>query len=777
MSNDAPRLPTTTILELAQNSNAVVKENGDYTVQFPEPVTINEGDQLNIKMVSIDSQDADSESIVLPLDGVVGTGSTAISIGFSFYDMNYELENGYASAANKVFRKKYDPSTAGAGTQYPPDCLPYQPYGSIQESKLDEVTVVWTKEYTNGHSKGHGDAGQFRQQLNGFNVKLGFTWYEPTNDGGSIFRTSDINSNSYVFTGSTDYTSSKKKDRPKSIPVGTQQACTLANGPPIRFKNGSLQVHSITVEVRNTDNRYSANTIADGNSFLTFQSQKDTPNNPLLPVTSDGLTFTAGAGGNFTVTLASSPTGTLKDGDIYSLTGVAGTGTPIAVRDIPIVTLNREHVLVSHTTAAQPVLTFKVLSSTAATAGTGGGAAMFLQKAGRVELIQGTQTIELPNGRYDRQSMAAAITEGFSQVFLGTDENRFLPAVHFQPRTTLQFRTQTSEYGSIRFRKMEQFAASGDIIEFNDANSYTYDRSGGGAVTDEDPVNMLIGARKFSMTYGRNGDIYQWDNGHCSVANPASVDPSGASAVPTDSETVAYFQIGTNEFCQVNAATGIIISDMEPKQFWDDTLGLYNNCVVPLQTGKDSTGLIDIAYVGSNALIDNVPKGSSQLQSFTPLNSRYPLASNAGIPTLTVPVFTDVASVPTNPVLGETPVVIGAGYYLVEIKSLNLAQSQFIDNQENRGHISAIVSTQYNANDSITGFADAGIPYVHRGAPQLISSANVRILDPDTKQVPINLGSRNTVFLQVDSTAPVYTGVPTGAKNMNKPTQNQLQGM
>jgi hypothetical protein len=775
MSNDAPRLPTTTILELAQNSNAVVKENGDYTVQFPEPVTINEGDQLNIKMVSIDSQDADSESIVLPLDGVVGTGSTAISIGFSFYDMNYELENGY-STENKVFRKKYDPNTAGAGTQYLPDCLPYQPYGSIQESKLDEVTVVWSKKYTNGHAKGHGDAGQFRQQLNGFDVKLGFTWYEPTNDGGSIFRTSDINSNSYVFSGSTSYTSKKKKDRPTSIPVGTKQTCTLASGPPIRFKNGSLQVHSITVIVRNTDRRYSDKTIADGNSYLTFQSQQDTPNNPLLPVVDNGLTFTAG-GTTFTVKLSSSPTGALTNGDVYSLTGVVGTGTPEVVQDIPIDTLNREHILVSHTTAAEPVLTFNVLSSATATAGTGGGAAMFLQKAGRVELIQGTQTIELPNGRYDRQSMAAAITEGFSQVFLGTDQNRFEPAVHFEPRTSLQFRTQTSEYGAIRFRKMEQFAASGDIIEFNDTNSYTYDRSGGGAVTDEDPVNMLIGARRFSMTYGRNGNIYQWDNGHTSVANPASLNPTGADAVVTASETVGYFQIGTNQFCQVNTATGIIISDMEPKQFWDDTLGLYNNCVVPLQTGKDTTGLIDIAYVGSNALIDNVPKGSSQLQSFTLFNSRYPLASDSGIPTLTAPVFTDVAGVPPNPVLGETPVVIGAGYYLVEIKSLNLAQSQFIDHQENRGHISAIVSTQYNANDSITGFADAGIPYVHRGAPQLISSANVRILDPDTKLVPINLGSRNTVFLQVDSTAPVYTGTPTGAKNMNKPTQNQLQGM
>ena len=767
MSNPQPRLPTTTILELSQSSS-VVTQNGDFTVQFTEPVTISEGDQLNIKMVSIDSQDADSESIVLPLDGVVGSGSTPISIGFSYYDVNYDLETGYTGTpSNAIYRKQYEPTITGPGTQYPIDCRPYQPYGTISESELSEVTIVWIQQWSNGKKEVHS---QFRKNLNGFGIQVGFSWYEPTADGGSIFRTTDFTKKEYVFDGYTGYTNLKPKFRPTSIPVGTTQVCKLAGGLPIKFKKGTLQITSLIATVQQTHKGYPDVTLS-GFSYLAFKSQEDVPVNPLLAVANDGLTFTAGIS-TFTVALTTLPSDGLTNGNLYGLTGVVGAaGTPTVVQAVPVTSLNREHALVSHTTTPA-VLTFNIPGVATPTAGIGGGANMKLQEAGKVALIQNTQTIQLPNGRYDRESIAAAITEGFSQVFLGTAADRFESSIHFEPLTNLQFHTQTSGYGSIRFREMDQFASSGGIVDFDASNSYTYDRSGGGAVTDSNPVNMLVGARKFSMTYGKNGNIFQWDNGFTSVANPASQ----LLPTPVDSETIGYYQLaGSEKYCQVNAASGIIIHDMEPKQFWDSMLGLYNNCTVPLQSGVDGNGEA-INYVGSNALIANVPKGSSQLQSFTPLNSRFPLSTNAGVPTNAKPLYTDIASVPPNPVLGESPVVIGAGYYLVEIKSLNLAQSNFIDNQENRGNISAIVSTQYNQNDSITGFADSGIPYVHRGTPALISSANVRILDPISKNVPVNLGPNNTVFLQVDSTAPVYTGTPVEAKNMNAPTQTQLQG-
>ena len=119
--------------------------------------------------------------------------------------------------------------------------------------------------------------------------------------------------------------------------------------------------------------------------------------------------------------------------------------------------------------------------------------------------------------------------------------------------------------------------------------------------------------------------------------------------------------------------------------------------------------------------------------------------------------FISTTATPTFSVVGDSPVVNTEGtFYLLEIQGLNVTQSDFIDSDETMPNISAIISKQYNANDIVTGFSDSGIPYVHRGEPQMISSARVRILDPTTKNVVSTLGQRNDVFLNLTTARPVY---------------------
>lgn len=67
------QIPQTTVLELSQRSADIVHinnngdpRNGDFTVHFAEPITLKEGDQLNLRMASIDSQRATTESVVIP---------------------------------------------------------------------------------------------------------------------------------------------------------------------------------------------------------------------------------------------------------------------------------------------------------------------------------------------------------------------------------------------------------------------------------------------------------------------------------------------------------------------------------------------------------------------------------------------------------------------------------------------------------------------------------------------------------------------------------------
>ena len=56
----------------------------------------------------------------------------------------------------------------------------------------------------------------------------------------------------------------------------------------------------------------------------------------------------------------------------------------------------------------------------------------------------------------------------------------------------------------------------------------------------------------------------------------------------------------------------------------------------------------------------------------------------------------------------------------------------------------------YNANDFITGFGgDSGIPYIHRGTSQILSSLRVRIIDPQTDLSVVGLGPNSTILLEI----------------------------
>jgi len=183
---------------------------------------------------------------------------------------------------------------------------------------------------------------------------------------------------------------------------------------------------------------------------------------------------------------------------------------------------------------------------------------------------------------------------------------------------------------------------------------------------------------------------------------------------------------------------------------------------VPTATADDG-----VLYFTKEALSpsdgnDKFPHESAEIVTFDPDNTR---VNNA--PTTTQ--FVDTATTPTYAVVGDSPVVNTEGtFYLLEIQGLNVAQSDFIDSDENMPNVSAVISKQYNANDIVTGFSDAGIPYVHRGAPQMISSARVRILDPTTKEVVTTLGNRNDVFLNLTTAAPIYNPQATQVKGMPK---------
>ena len=86
------------------------------------------------------------------------------------------------------------------------------------------------------------------------------------------------------------------------------------------------------------------------------------------------------------------------------------------------------------------------------------------------------------------------------------------------------------------------------------------------------------------------------------------------------------------------------------------------------------------------------------------------------------------------------------GYYLIEVES-NF-QNNFLTPDSNRRSTMAICSRYYERATYTSATESDSIVYTHRGAPALLSSFSCRILDSD-KNIALNLGEDNTVFLQV----------------------------
>lgn len=72
----------TLVLECNRNSATVNSQNADYEIELAKPIVVNAGDQISLKMASIDSQKVSDDNIVIADD-------TRISLTFSYYDVNY----------------------------------------------------------------------------------------------------------------------------------------------------------------------------------------------------------------------------------------------------------------------------------------------------------------------------------------------------------------------------------------------------------------------------------------------------------------------------------------------------------------------------------------------------------------------------------------------------------------------------------------------------------------------------------------------------------------
>lgn len=342
-----------------------------------------------------------------------------------------------------------------------------------------------------------------------------------------------------------------------------------------------------------------------------------------------------------------------------------------------------------------------------------------------LQLVVNTQGVTIRAGQYDPNTLAVVLTKLFTQVPIDPEIYDGGAAQLFVPQTKLVIRADIDTYETAVFQVVPD--TPGTVV-FNTTNTYEYYDHGNAT-----KPKVVIGARKFAIEYGVNGQIFQLSSSHASMYNPAQA----------GTENIAYFyEAGPPKtFKQVLASTGIVIHAAEPSSFWNDILGLGNNITVPLRT--DPNGVL---YYLENDLLDKLPTESTDLEVFSSENNRF-------ITDPTSTVYYNTTSVPTNAVLGSpnSPNYSGS-HLIIEITGLGISTSNYYDANGSRPYIAQVVSTYNNLNNQITGFSDSSIPYMHRGAPiMLSSSAHLRWLDPQKRLIP-TLGPKNTLILRVTHT-------------------------
>lgn len=652
-------------LNLNQLNSPRVQQNGWYESVQVSPVTVYDGDTVTLRLVSLDSQKADTNTIVIPEDLNLG-------ITFSYYDYDYTTRNKTSydvnNAANNYIGQTWATEAGGPTFNY------YAMYTKtpIVTFSTANCTIV----------------GGFKAGYNaGLNLPVSGTFL---------------------------MSKAKAAERKINLPDDLTFLVTVQYiDPDGNYQQAELTGNNATFGSvpgsANTTQVYYANA-------LTF---------PITKASGGTFTYQKGTIGVVGVTgFYPGKKGTYK-GEQTVLETLSGSLVPNRTGRESFPTINTSVDL------PQFKFTFDESTSVAAT---------------DHQLKINTQNGIFKAASYDPNGLTVEMNQFWNSVGDlypqgGANDRGPLMGVN-------QLMTMTSLGNNVEsiFRLLD-FTTATTEVTFNQGKTYQYQDNAVGYAY----IPTYVGASKFIIDYGQGGgQVFSVSYKHM----PLQCDQANAPANPPI-EAVAYIAVrtGANEggvpiihHQPVLAASGIAIHQLEPRSFWEDTLGLYSKLIVPLYTAAN--GNTKQFYLKTD-LEKTITYGFDARQGLLPASGTSNDWRSAPITAANYAYTWIDTEGATQAIVGETLQARSSGYYLVEVTGLTPKDTGYQDGRTVNGSIIAVVSTQYDSDNQITGFQASGIPYVHRGEPFTISRTVTRILDPGTSQVSTNLGENNSVIVDI----------------------------
>lgn len=202
--------------------------------------------------------------------------------------------------------------------------------------------------------------------------------------------------------------------------------------------------------------------------------------------------------------------------------------------------------------------------------------------------------------------------------------------------------------------------------------------------------------------------------------------------------------------------SGIAITSMTPTSFWFDTLGFNEAIVQPSYDAKCKSIPTDPVPDSFNSFTMDVVDGVNITGAYPGLDVgvqhhedfyMQPIWNNfAGNDADTIVSTSDSTSIFASRVYNQ--VIADEGYFKINIK--NNFQQKMVGSSLTSRDTQSIVNRYYTANSFTSDQGAGSVIYTHRGAPQLLSSFSIQVLNPDNTLVdPTILAEKNTVFIEI----------------------------
>jgi hypothetical protein len=738
----------TFILELDQNfaDDSPILENGNYHITLAEPVIINDGDELSVRLASVNIQSEDPNILLV--------GDTTLTGTYSYYDVDFD-------ETNKV---TYD---AGAkGVAWP--AATYEKYASYASLTIKEYSALtikipgWTAAtyfvgvYDNAELSlidGPKVDVEFQaivhyldENLNGqtayFSASMIETYPNPIVGNPTIDDVFTPFPPTLYYGGSAAQVAAK----PKNQSVWPTGSPALAPG---EFPLLPITVNSV-YPIRAVEGSFKL--VGTKGQWPGAWKGTPTGQNAGIPQFPGTPVLLLGESIDGAVYPGALPPGTdlLTRGIAYSTSGSTSVDDTAVLNNYIQSVYDSRIVRGSfYYTDSAPISVDKfqlgqeIVSSTIRT---------------EVNLKVNNFAVTIPAGNYTREAFAKRVTGILTDASAAGSQNEVLATntgvnQTYTPASQLFIRMDAAPFTNIFFRKIDFPNPVVGNIAFDTSDSYWYYDT-----ANNRGAPVFVGASVIALEYGQTGDVFQLSYAHTPMQD------SLASSSPASGNCVAVFRTGTvalntMRFFPVKTASGIVIHQLGPADIWDDKLGLADKLVVSLKT--DGAG---VRYYLKEEMEQKIPEGYYPLNNF-PANPTAVPATLSGFRTqsLLATLEPEFDTLPANENIHffespTTKAIVGdplsenkqGGLLLVEVLGTFRPQGGYIDTIGNKRQISAIISTENQVNNIVTGYADSGIPYQHKGVPYLITEARVRIISPRTKDIVKNLGPNNSVYIQID---------------------------